>query len=171
MTATHANPVTPQDVADQMVETIAQWIDREVIPNASELEHADEFPQAMFDQMNEFGLFGGDPFGALIGDYEFGKGAQDVELLSQVSQVAAAAHAPFLSAAGPQMFGMDSFTQMPDPRDIAKIFDKNNPENTNSRIFIVMLGDADLVYSCETGTISSVVAGSTQPQTQDSSKR
>lgn len=58
MTATHANPVTPQDVADQMVETIAQWIDKEVVPNASELEHADEFPQAMFDQMNEFGLFG-----------------------------------------------------------------------------------------------------------------
>lgn len=47
----------------------------------------------------------------------------------------------------------------------------NNPDSTNSRVFIVMLGDADLVYSCETGTISSVVAGSTQPQTQDSSKR
>ncbi|MEM7143084.1 MAG: acyl-CoA dehydrogenase family protein, partial [Actinomycetota bacterium] len=58
MTVTQANPVTPQDVADQMVDTVAQWIDKEVIPNASELEHADEFPQRMFDQMNEFGLFG-----------------------------------------------------------------------------------------------------------------
>jgi type VI secretion system protein ImpC len=78
----------------------------------------------------EFGVYGGDPFGALLGDYEFGKGAQDVELLSHISTVAAAAHAPFVSAAAPQMFNMDSFTQMPDPRDVAKIFDKNNPENT-----------------------------------------
>jgi type VI secretion system protein ImpC len=78
----------------------------------------------------EFGLFGGDPYGALIGDYEFGKGAQDVALLEHMSTVAAAAHAPFVSATAPQMFGMESFTQMPDPRDLAKIFDKNNPENT-----------------------------------------
>jgi type VI secretion system protein ImpC len=78
----------------------------------------------------EFGLYGGDPYGALVGDFEFGKGPQDVSLMTHLSQVAAAAHAPFISAAGPQMFAMDSFTQMPDPRDIAKIFDKNNPENT-----------------------------------------
>ena len=78
----------------------------------------------------EFGVYGGDPFGALLGDYEFGKGAQDVALLDHISAVAAGAHAPFLSATAPQMFGMDSFTQMPDPRDVAKIFDKNNPENT-----------------------------------------
>jgi type VI secretion system protein ImpC len=78
----------------------------------------------------EFGLYGGDPYGALVGDFEFGKGPQDIQLLSEITQVAAAAHAPFISAAAPQMFGMDSFTQMPDPRDLAKIFDKNNPENT-----------------------------------------
>ncbi len=47
-----------QEIADQMIETIAKWVDKEVIPHASELEHADEFPQAMFDQMCEFGLFG-----------------------------------------------------------------------------------------------------------------
>lgn len=78
----------------------------------------------------EFGLYGGDPYGQLVGDFEFGKGPQDVQLLTEISQVAAAAHAPFVSAASPEMFGMDSFTQMPDPRDLAKIFDKNNPENT-----------------------------------------
>ena len=79
---------------------------------------------------HEFGTYGGDPFGCMIGDYEFGKGAQDVEVLQQISSVAAAAHAPFISAASAQMFGMESFTQMPNPRDVAKIFDKNNPENT-----------------------------------------
>lgn len=78
----------------------------------------------------EFGLYGGDPYGALLGDYEFGRHPQDIELLDHVSKVAAAAHAPFMSAAGPAMFGMDSYTQMPEPRDLAKIFDKNNPENT-----------------------------------------
>jgi type VI secretion system protein ImpC len=78
----------------------------------------------------EFGLYGGDPYGCLVGDFDFGKGPQDVELLEQLAQVAAASHAPFISAAAPEMFGMESFTQMPDPRDLAKIFDKTNPENT-----------------------------------------
>ena len=47
-----------------------------------------------------------------------------------MTTVAAAAHAPLISGVAPKMFGMDSFTQMPDPRDLAKIFDKSNPENT-----------------------------------------
>ena len=78
----------------------------------------------------EFGLFGGDPYGCLVGDYQFDKGPLDIGLLSSITEVAAAAHAPFISAADPLMFGMESFTQMPDPRDLAKIFDKSNPENT-----------------------------------------
>ncbi len=78
----------------------------------------------------QFGLYGGDPFGALVGDYEFDKGPQDVALLTSISEVAAAAHAPFISGVAPKMFGMQSFTQMPDPRDLAKIFDKSNPDNT-----------------------------------------
>ena len=79
---------------------------------------------------DEFGTYGGDAFAAIVGDYEFGKGAQDVALLSHMSEVAAGAHAPFLTAAGASMFGLESFTEMPKPRDLAKIFDKNNPENT-----------------------------------------
>ncbi len=78
----------------------------------------------------EFGLYGGDPFGILVGDYEFSRGPQDIELLEHVSHVAAAAHAPFISAAGSGMFGLDSFTDLPNPRDLAKVFDKSNPENT-----------------------------------------
>jgi alkylation response protein AidB-like acyl-CoA dehydrogenase len=57
MTATTTGAVT-DDVADDLVATIRRWVDAEVVPNASELEHADEFPQAMFEQMDEFGLFG-----------------------------------------------------------------------------------------------------------------
>jgi alkylation response protein AidB-like acyl-CoA dehydrogenase len=56
--ASTTNPITPPEIADQMIDTIAKWIDKDVIPNASKLEHADEFPQVMFDQMCAFGLFG-----------------------------------------------------------------------------------------------------------------
>ena len=71
----------------------------------------------------EYGMFGGEPFGALVGDYEFSKHPEDLELLEKVSQVAAAAHAPFLSAASSELLNMDSFTNLDQPRDIGKIFD------------------------------------------------
>lgn len=91
-----------------------------------DLQRAPEFDQsALFKKVyeEEFGIFGGAPFGALLGDYEFGRTGQDIELLEKVSQVAAAAHAPFLTAAGAEMFNLDSFTQIDAPRDLAKIFD------------------------------------------------
>jgi len=91
-----------------------------------DLQRAPEFDQsALFKKVyeEEYGIFGGAPFGALLGDYEFGKGAEDVELLEKVSQVASAAHAPFLSAAAPELFNMDTFTNIDAPRDMAKIFD------------------------------------------------
>lgn len=91
-----------------------------------DLQKAPEFDQsALFKKVyeEEFGVFGGDPFGALIGDYEFGRSGQDIELLEKVSQVAAGAHAPFLTAASAEMFNLESFTQLDAPRDLAKIFD------------------------------------------------
>jgi type VI secretion system protein ImpC len=91
-----------------------------------DLKNASEFDQsALFKKIyeEEFGVFGGGPFGAIIGDYEFGRTGQDIELLEKVSQVAAAAHAPFLTAASPEMFNLESFTQLDQPRDLAKIFD------------------------------------------------
>ena len=91
-----------------------------------DLQKAPEFDQsALFKKVyeEEFGTFGGAPFGALVGDYAFGRGGQDIELLEKISQVAAAAHAPFIAAASAQMFNLDTFTQLPAPRDLAKIFD------------------------------------------------
>jgi type VI secretion system protein ImpC len=91
-----------------------------------DLQKAPEFDQsALFKKVyeEEFGVFGGTPFGALLGDYEFGKSGQDIELLEKISQVAAAAHAPFMTAAGADMFNMDSFTQLDAPRDMAKVMD------------------------------------------------
>ncbi len=91
-----------------------------------DLERASEFDQsALFKKVyeDEYGTFGGAPFGCLVGDYEFGKHPQDVALLERISNVAAAAHAPFISAASSDLFGMDSFTELGGPRDMAKIFD------------------------------------------------
>ncbi len=91
-----------------------------------DLQRAPEFDQsAMFKKVyeEEFGVFGGEPFGALVGDYEFSKHPEDLELLEKVAQVSAAAHAPFLTAASSQLLNMDSFTQLDQPRDIGRIFD------------------------------------------------
>jgi len=91
-----------------------------------DLQRAPEFDQsAMFKKVyeEEYGLFGGEPFGALVGDYEFSKHPEDMELLEKVSQVAAAAHAPFLSAASSELLNMESYTNLDQPRDIGKIFD------------------------------------------------
>ncbi|HEY2014933.1 MAG TPA: type VI secretion system contractile sheath large subunit, partial [Bryobacteraceae bacterium] len=91
-----------------------------------DLQRAPEFDQsALFKKVyeEEYGVFGGSPFGALLGDYEFGKHPEDIELLEKVSNVAAAAHAPFLTAASSDMFNMDRFTSIDAPRDLAKVFD------------------------------------------------
>jgi len=71
----------------------------------------------------EFGTFGGSPFGALIGDYQIGRQPEDMYFVEQMSHVAAAAHAPFISAASPELFGLEEFTDLGKPRDLAKVFD------------------------------------------------
>jgi type VI secretion system protein ImpC len=91
-----------------------------------DLQRAPEFDQsAMFRKIyeEEYGVFGGEPFGAVIGDFEFTKHPEDIELLDKMSHVAAAAHAPFLTAAAPEMLSLDSFASLGNPRDIGRIFD------------------------------------------------
>jgi len=70
----------------------------------------------------EYGQFGGEPYGVLIGDYEFDHGPQDVQLLGDIAQVAAASHTPFIAAAAPTVMGMDSWNELANPRDLTKIF-------------------------------------------------
>ena len=71
----------------------------------------------------EFGTFGGSPFGTLIGQFELSRQPEDMYFLEQMSHVAAASHAPFISAASPDMFGLESFTDLGKPRDLSKVFD------------------------------------------------
>lgn len=70
----------------------------------------------------EYGQFGGAPFGCLVGDYYFDHTPVDVELLGEMSKVAAAAHAPFIAAAGPTLMQMESWQELANPRDLTKIF-------------------------------------------------
>jgi len=70
----------------------------------------------------EFGQFGGEPFGCLVGDYHFDQSAPDVELLGEMAKVAAAAHAPFITGASPTLMQMESWQELANPRDLTKIF-------------------------------------------------
>ncbi len=70
----------------------------------------------------EFGQFGGEPFGCMIGDYYFDHSPPDVELLGEMSKVAAAAHSPFMAAASPTLMQMGSWQELANPRDLTKIF-------------------------------------------------
>lgn len=100
--------------------------------NATKNElHKDFSKAAEFDQSqmfkkiyeNEFGTPGGEPFGLLVGDYYFENNPEDLDLLGQISNVAAAAFSPYLGSIGASLFGLDSWSDLSKPRDLAKIFD------------------------------------------------
>lgn len=94
----------------------------------NDVEKATEFDQSeLFKKVyeEEYGTFGGNPYGMLVGDFEFGRNAQDIALLEKISNVAAAAHAPFISAASPRLFDMDNFAEVGRPRDLAKAFESS----------------------------------------------
>jgi type VI secretion system protein ImpC len=93
-----------------------------------DLKKAVEFDQSqIFKKVYEegHGVLGGDPFAALIGDYEITRHPDDMELIRKMSNVAAGAHAPFIAAANPALFNMESYTDLAGPRDLAKIFDND----------------------------------------------
>lgn len=94
-----------------------------------DLDKAVEFDQSqIFKKMyeSEFGTAGGEPYGAMIGDYELSNHPDDIELLSKMSNVAAASFCPFITAAGAGMFGFEDFTELSKPRDLGKIFDSKD---------------------------------------------
>ena len=92
----------------------------------NDLEKAVDFDQSeLFKKVyeEEYGTLGGKPYGCLVGDFYFGRSTPDMILLKSIAQVAAMAHAPFIAAADPALFDMDSFTDLPRPRDLSKIFE------------------------------------------------
>ena len=100
--------------------------------NATKQELVKDFKTAIdFDQSvlfkkvyeEEFGTFGGAPFGTLLGDFDITRQPEDMYFVEQMSHVAAAAHAPFIAAADPELFGIESFAELGKPRDLSKVFD------------------------------------------------
>ena len=79
----------------------------------------------------EYGSFGGEPFGCFVGDYHFDHSPQDVELLTQISKISAASHAPFITGLAPSTLQMDSWSELANPRDLTKIF--STPEYASWR--------------------------------------
>jgi type VI secretion system protein ImpC len=104
------------------------------VMNVSKKELSDKlrmYPGARWDQSpffkkvyeQEFGTLGGEPFGAIVADYHFSHSPLDVTLMRNLSKVASAAHAPLLAAAHPNLLGMDTWTELMNPRDLSKVFD------------------------------------------------
>lgn len=89
----------------------------------------EDFEGQMWDQSpvfkklytDEYSMFGGEPFGAVVGAYEFSHKPKDVAMLRNLSGIAASAHAPFIAAAAPQLFRMESWQELPNPQDLEQI--------------------------------------------------
>jgi len=89
------------------------------------------YPGARWDQSplfkklyeHEFGQLGGQPYGALVGDFYFDHSPMDVQLLRDISKIAGACHAPFFSGTAPALMGFDTWDEVNNPRDLSKVFD------------------------------------------------
>lgn len=112
------------------------------ILNATKQDLADDFEDApeitesgLYKKVytEEYGQFGGKPYGLLVGNYDFGPGAQDIGTLKNVAQVAAMAHAPFVAAAAPSMFGVKDYSEIPDIKDVKAVYEM--PQFTKWRSF------------------------------------
>ena len=93
-----------------------------------DIENASDFDQSRLFKMlyeEEYGTYGGNPYGLLVGGYSFGKSNADLDLLMGLSDVAAAAHAPFIASASADLFGLKSYDRLGEPPDLAKLFEQN----------------------------------------------
>ena len=100
-----------------------------------DLSKAVEFDQSQtFKKIYEaeFGTPGGEPYGALVGDYEFTNHPADIETLSLMSNVAAAGFCPFISASSPSLFGFENWEELTKPRDLEKVFESLEYTKWNS---------------------------------------
>ncbi|WP_437766419.1 type VI secretion system contractile sheath large subunit [Sorangium sp. So ce281] len=102
----------------------------------ADFEDAPEVPKSGLYKIvysAEFGQFGGKPVGAIIANYEFGPGPQDIALLQKCAAVATMSHAPFIAAAGPQFFGLKDFQGLPNLKDLKALFE--GPQYTKWNAF------------------------------------
>lgn len=92
----------------------------------ADFEDSTEITQSGFYKLvysKEYGQFGGEPYAAIIGDYQFTPSNPDMNLLQSLASIGAMAHAPFLSSVSPAFFGLDSFLELPNIKDLYEIFE------------------------------------------------
>jgi type VI secretion system protein ImpC len=102
----------------------------------ADFEDAPEVPKSGLYKIvysAEYGTFGGRPFGAIIANYEFGPGPQDIALLQKCASVATMSHAPFLASAGPGFFGLKDYLNLPNMKDLKSLFE--GPQYTKWQAF------------------------------------
>jgi len=114
------NTETSANLKIKMLQLSKRELTRDLAKSGGEFDQSQLYKKIYED---EFGSPGGTPYGALIGDYEFGAGGEDVDTLRYVSGIAAASFAPYISAAAPQLIGLNSFTELSVPKDMAKVFE------------------------------------------------
>uniref|UniRef100_UPI000D08C768 type VI secretion system contractile sheath large subunit n=1 Tax=Escherichia coli TaxID=562 RepID=UPI000D08C768 len=110
-------------VTDNVKYTVLHCTKKELL---KDFKSSSDFDQSvLFKNIyeSEYGTFGGTPYSAFVGDFYFDNTPQDIDLLEHISHVAASAHAPFLSSIAPGMLSMNSFSELPYPRDLAKLFE------------------------------------------------
>jgi len=78
----------------------------------------------LYKKIYSFGIGSLDeePYGAIIGDYEFSKSSYDISLLKFISGISSVSYAPFISGASPELLGWKDFTVINDPTSLANIF-------------------------------------------------
>ncbi len=115
-----ANSETGSSLKLRVLQASKRELTRDLVTSGKEFDQT-----ALFKKVyeNEFGSPGGEPYGALVGDYEWTNHPDDIETLGQVSTVAAGAFAPFVSAAAPDLFGFSDYRELSKPRDLSKIFE------------------------------------------------
>jgi type VI secretion system protein ImpC len=72
---------------------------------------------------NEYGVFGGKPYGLVCGNFDFAAGPEDITLLGKIAAVAAMAHTPFVANASPDLFGEKNFLNVPNLKDLKSLFE------------------------------------------------
>jgi type VI secretion system protein ImpC len=97
---------------------------KEEVHEDLELNIADIAGSELFKKIYvaEYDQFGGAPFGALIGLYDFANTPSDIVWLRAMGKVSSASHAPFVASVSPKFFGCETMQEVNQLRDIAGLF-------------------------------------------------
>lgn len=110
---------------DEMLKIRVLNISKKTLYNSLKIYDSSNLDQSLLFKKvyeEEYGQFGGEPYGCLIGDYYFDLSPDDINLLGKIARIAATAHAPFITAASPQIMNMDTWQELSDPRDMSNFF-------------------------------------------------